>query len=55
MTDLRGDNPSYNDEDELPTRKGRRVQKHKRVAKPLMVALPMIMIDELGDRPALGS
>ena len=31
------------------------VQKYKRVAKPLMVALPMRMIDELGDGPALGS
>ena len=27
----------------------RRVQKYKRVAKPLMVALSMIMTDELGD------
>ena len=27
-------------------------KKHKRVAKPLMVALSMIMIDELGDGPA---
>ncbi len=30
----------------------RRVQKYKRGAKPLMVALSMIMIDELGDGPA---
>ena len=29
----------------------RRVQKHKRVAKPLMVALPIIMIDETRRRP----
>ena len=29
----------------------RHVQKHKRVAKPLMVALSTIMIDELGDGP----
>ena len=35
--------------------RSRRVQKHKRVAKPLMVALFMIMIDELGDSPARGS
>ena len=27
-------------------------KKHKRVAKPLMVALSIIMIDELGDGPA---
>ena len=33
----------------------RRVQKHKRVAKPLMVALSMIMTDELGDGLARGS
>ena len=33
----------------------RRVQKNKRVAKPLMVALSMVMIDELGDGPVLGS
>ena len=33
----------------------RRVQKHKRVAKPLMVELSMIMVDELGDGPARGS
>ena len=33
----------------------RRVQKHKRVAKPLMAELSMIMIDELGDGPARGS
>ena len=33
----------------------RRVQKHKRAAKPLMVALFLIMIDELGDSPACGS
>ena len=32
----------------------RRVQKHKRVAKPLMVALFIMMIDELGDGPARG-
>ena len=30
----------------------RRVQKHKRVAKPLMVGLSTIMIDELGAGPA---
>ena len=29
----------------------RRVQKHKRVAKPLMVALSIIMIDETRRRP----
>ena len=33
----------------------RRVQKHKRVAQPLMVVLSMIMIDELGDGPSRGS
>ena len=33
----------------------RRVQKHKGVAKPLMVALSTIMIDELGAGPARGS
>ena len=33
----------------------RRVQKHKRVAKPLMVELSLIMVDELGDGPARGS
>ena len=33
----------------------RRVQKHKRVAKPLMVELSIVMIDELGDGPARGS
>ena len=32
-----------------------RVQKHKRVAKPLMVELSLIMVDELGDGPARGS
>ena len=31
------------------------VQKQKRVAKPLMVELSIIMIDELGDGPARGS
>ena len=35
--------------------RNRRVQKHKGVAKPLMVALSMIMIDELGDGSAHGS
>ena len=29
--------------------------KHKHVAKPLMVALSTIVIDELGDGPARGS
>ena len=33
----------------------RRVQKHKRVAQPLMVVLSTIMIDELGDGPSRGS
>ena len=33
----------------------RRVQKYKCVAKPLMVALSMRMIDELGDGPGRGS
>ena len=33
-------------------RRARRVHKHKRVAKPLMVALSTIVIDELGDGPA---
>ena len=33
----------------------RRVQKHKRVAQPLMVVLSMTMIDELGDGPSRGS
>ena len=33
----------------------RRVQKYKRVAKPLMVALSMIMTDKLGDGLARGS
>ena len=32
----------------------RRVQKYKRVAKPLMVALSMRMIDELGDGRGAG-
>ena len=31
------------------------VQKQKRVAKPLMVELSIMMIDELGDGPARGS
>ena len=40
----------------MPAFAGRtRVQKHKRVAKPLMAELSMIMIDELGDGPARGS
>ena len=36
---------------DLSTRPPRRVQKHKRVAKPLMVALSIIMIDETRRRP----
>ena len=36
-------------------KRARRVQKHKRVAKPVMVELSMIVIDELGDGPARGS
>ena len=40
----------------MPAFAGRtRVQKHKRVAKPLMVELSMMMIDELGDSPARAS
>ena len=38
-----------------PKPRSRRVQKHKRVAKPLMVELSLIMVDELGDGPARGS
>ena len=53
-------NPGMLDRSAVRTKRGvksgaRRVQKHKGVAKPLMVALSTIMIDELGAGPARGS
>ena len=35
--------------------RARRHQKHKRVAKPSVVALSIMMIDELDDGPSRGS
>ena len=53
-------NPGMLDRGAVRTKRGvksgaRRVQEHKGVAKPLMVALSTIMIDELGTGPARGS